>query len=183
MVSFNTYGPESGLDSVPGIWAPKRARIPAQKNRRSGPYPSQKTGRLLLHSCLGNLTSSMALFMVGPPPCCRYLGGTYKPSSPLCTASLGAVEALVCSSGTAAAPAQQVTTLHRQKRIPDSGHDLRPVSCMLSYSAGLSQAFFRDGCRKASFHENAPRACTRAAMQTLLLSSRHSKFHRPTNPN
>ena len=129
LVSFNTYGPESGLDSVPGIWAPKRARIPAQKNRRSRPHPSQKTGRLLLHSCLGNLTSSMALLMLGPPPCCRYLGGTYKPSSPLFTASLGAVEALVCSSGTAAAPEQQVTTLHRQKQVPHSGFGFKPVFC------------------------------------------------------
>ena len=33
LVSFNTYGPESGLDFVPGIWAPKCARIPAQKVR------------------------------------------------------------------------------------------------------------------------------------------------------
>ena len=60
---------------MPGIWAPKRARIPAQENRRGGPRPSQKTGRLLLHFSPGNLTSSTALLMLGPPPCCRYLGG------------------------------------------------------------------------------------------------------------
>ena len=106
LVRFNTYGPESGLDSVPGIWAPKCARIPAQKNRRSGPRPSQKTGCLLLHFCPGNLTSSTALLMLGSPPCCRYLGGTCNPSSQQPTASLNAVEALVSSSGKAAAPEQ-----------------------------------------------------------------------------
>ena len=64
-----------GLDSVPGIWASKCAQIPAQENRWGRPHPSQKTGRFLLHFCPGNLTSSRALPMLGPPPCCRYLGG------------------------------------------------------------------------------------------------------------
>ena len=110
---------------MPGIWAPKCARIPAQKNRRSGPHPSQKTGRLLPHVCPGGFTSNTALLMLGPPPCCRHFGGRFKPSSQLSTASLNAIEALVYPSGKAAAPALLVTELYRQKRCPYSGHEIK----------------------------------------------------------
>ena len=59
---------------MPGIWVPKRARIPAQKNRRTGPHLSQKMGRLLLHLCPGSFTSSTAFLMLGPPLAAGTLG-------------------------------------------------------------------------------------------------------------
>ena len=57
-----------GPNSVPGIWAPKRAWIPAQENRRGRPHPSQKSGRLLLHVRPANLTPRTALLMLAGSP-------------------------------------------------------------------------------------------------------------------
>ena len=73
-VLFQYIGPESGLDFPPGIWAPKCARIPAQKNQGSWPHPFPKAGRLLLHVRPANLTPSTALLMLGTPPGCWHRG-------------------------------------------------------------------------------------------------------------
>ena len=119
--------PESRLDFAPGIWAPKCARIPAQKNQGNWSHPFQKAGRLLLHVRPANLTPSTALLMLGPSPGCWYRGCIRKPSSQLQAASYNVEEALVSSISKTAAPAHTVTALHRQKRVPYSGSDSKTV--------------------------------------------------------
>ena len=116
---------ESGSQNAPGF-----------RHKQTGGAGHTGLKKRVAFSCIsiqGASPQAWPSHAQSPPLCCRYLGSRFKPSSPLFTASFDAVEALVSSSGKAAAPEHTVTVFNRQKRVPYSGLNLRTAFSLEKY--------------------------------------------------